>query len=155
MESCKIIADRLASPKDLPERVRKTLSASIKGAKHDLEPIEFAMDWKAYYSNVISKHVDKLNTPKKGQVLEILEKYLGVDIPQAKTEIPSLTQINEIVIARGEIAHNIYSGEYLRGETVTGYKDIVVQLVLEMELFLWGYIPTITNNLRPWQNTYR
>ena len=46
VECCEIIARRLNSPKDLPEQVRKSISSAIKNAKHDLEPVTFAMDWK-------------------------------------------------------------------------------------------------------------
>ena len=154
-ECCRIISNRIATPKELPEKVRRTLASSIRSSKHDLEPIEFAMDWKAYYCKAIQKYVNKLNTPKNGQVLEILEKYIGADIIQVKAQIPTLTRINDIVKVRGEIAHNIYSDEYVREETVFAHKDIIVQLVKEIELFLWGYIPLITNGMRPWQNTYR
>ena len=154
MESCATISKRLSAPTELPERVLKTISQSIKDSKHELEPVRFATDWKTYYCEYMQKYISRLNTPKNGQVLEIFEKYLGADITQVKREVPTLTQINDVVKARGEIAHNIYSDEYVREETVTAYKDTIVQLVKEMELFLWAYIPTITNGRRPWQNTF-
>lgn len=155
VECCEIIARRLNSPKDLPEQVRKSISSAIKNAKHDLEPVTFAMDWKKYYCDYAKKYIEKLNTPKKGQVLEIFEKYLGANIPQFKLDVPTLDKINDIVSLRGEIAHNIFAEEYLKVETVIADKDTIMRLVKEIEIFLWGYLPGITNGKRPWQNTYR
>ena len=133
----------------------KSISSAIKNAKHDLEPVTFAMDWKKYYCNYAKKYIEKLNTPKKGQVLEIFEKYLGANIPQFKQDVPTLDKINDIVSLRGEIAHNVFAEEYLKVETVIADKDIIMKLVKEIEIFLWGYLPGITNGKRPWQNTYR
>lgn len=155
LEACDIISERCTSPTDLPEKVRKSLSQAIKNSKHDLEPVKFAMDWKAYYHEHTEKYTISLNTPKKGQVLEILEKYLGADIVRAKAEIPTLTQINDIVKLRGEIAHNVYAEEYVKKATVIAHKDTIEQLVKEVEIFLWNFIPSITNGTRPWQNTYQ
>lgn len=155
LEACSIISERLVSPTELPESVRKSLSQAIKNSKHELEPVKFAMDWKGYYYEHTKKYTDNLNTPKKGQVLEILEKYLGVDIVRAKAEIPMLSQINDIVRLRGEIAHNVYAEEYVKKSTVIAHKETIDQLVKEMEIFLWNVIPDITNGARPWQNTYQ
>lgn len=155
LEVCDHISSRLDSPSALPEKARKSLSLAVKNAKHDLEPISFAVDWKSYYHEHVKKYTDKLNTPKNGQVLEILEKYLGVDVVKARADIPSLSKINAIVKLRGEIAHNVYAEAYVKEETVIEHKATVEQLVKEMELFFWEVIPDMTNGMRPWQNTYQ
>lgn len=153
-ESCGIIARKLSSPKDLPEKVRKTLSRSIRAAKNELEPVEFAMDWRFYYCVAIQKYVARLNTPKNGQVLEIMEKYLGADVIDVKEKIPQLSKINEIVKIRGEIAHNIFSEDYVKEDMVISQKTTIVQLVKEIELYLYEYLALITDGRKPWQSTY-
>lgn len=154
VEACTKIAQTNSLPSTLPKQIRKTLSSAVKTSKDESEPIHFATDWKEYYVKRTEAYVQRLNTPKNGQVIEIMDKYLGADIPSLKSQVPSLQDINSIVIARGEIAHNIYSDEYVKAETVVGYKETVVNLVKEIELFLWNYLPSVTDGRRPWQNTY-
>jgi GH35 family endo-1,4-beta-xylanase len=87
-------------------------------------------------------------------VLELFNKYLGTEGNMLKSKVPTLMSINEIVKVRGEIAHNLYSDDYVKEDLVNTYYETIQKLVVEIELYLWEYIPSITNGKRPWQNTY-
>lgn len=154
LEAGLIISKKTREPGDLPLTVQKTISGIIKNAKHDLEPVLAANDWKLYYCKQIMVYTDKLNTPKKDKVMEIFNKYLGISGERIKSEIPSLAKVNEIVRTRGEIAHNVFADEYLKKELVSKYYDIIKSVVVEIELLLWSYIPEVTDGKKPWQNTY-
>ncbi len=154
LESGKIISGRINNPNNLPLVVKKTLSDIVKKSTHELEPINISKDWKTYYYEQIYKYISKLNTPKNDKVTELLNKYLGISGDVIKAKVTLLPQINKIVQTRGEIAHNIYAEEYLKKELVDEYYDIIKRVVKQMELLLWDYIPQITNDKRPWQNTY-
>jgi hypothetical protein len=155
-EVCEILSSRLSSPDELPVSIQKKLSSKVKNASHELEPITLAKDWKRYYASTVCAYTDRLNTPKKDRVLNILLDYFGVDEQIALVKIPSLEFIDAIVSVRGEIAHNIYTGEYFSSATVVGHKETIIKLVVEIEEFFWDYIPSIStsNKARPWQNTY-
>lgn len=152
-ESVDKIVDAISSPDKLPLIVQKTLSRKVKEKKNEIEPIEFAKDWKGYYKKSISEFTDRLNTPKNQQVTEIFNKYLGMK--DVKDSIPALGNINEIVKTRGEIAHNVFAEEYLSKNLVLEYLDTTNKVVKDVEIALWDYLPIITNGKRPWQNTYK
>lgn len=153
-EAGELIVHKIEKPNNMPEIIKKTISKKVKLANHELSPFEFANDWRRYYCLVISEYTNKLNTPKKDKVLELLNKYVGISGDRINTEVPMLAQINKIVSVRGMIAHNVYAEDYLRKETVEEYYRVILQLVKEIELLLWNYIPKITDGRRPWQNTY-
>lgn len=153
-ESGKIIAKKLNMPEELPKIVKKTISKKVKDSKNELSPFEFANDWREYYCSQIADYTSRLNTPKKDKVMELFNKYLGISGEKIISDVPSLGSINKIVSERGSIAHNIYVDEYLKKETVDKYYKIITQLVEEIEIMLWNYIPDITDGKRPWQNTY-
>lgn len=154
LEAGSIISKKTRDPRDLPLTVQKTISGIIKNAKHELEPVLAANDWRLYYCKQIKVYTDKLNTPKKDKVMEIFNKYLGISGERIKLETPSLAKVNEIVRTRGEIAHNVFADEYLKKELVSKYYDIIKGVVVEIELLLWNYIPGVTDGKKPWQNTY-
>jgi len=154
IESGKIISSRIEIPSNLPIIIQKTISLAVKNSRHELEPIQLAVNWKDYYNGIIDKYVSNLNTPKNAQVTELFHKYIGIDGNVLKTKVPLLTDINKIVNTRGEIAHNIFSEDYVKGELVGQYYDTIKTLTKQIDLYLWDYITEITNGKRPWQNTY-
>ena len=73
--------------------MKKTISVIIKNTKHELEPIIVAR--KAYYYNQIKVYTDKLNTPKKDKVMDVFNKYLGINGERINNEVPSLANVIE------------------------------------------------------------
>lgn len=154
-ETCAKILARTSYPNTLPRESKKALAKLVADSKNEIEAIEFASDWKSYFSRLIDGYVSRLNTPKSEQVKSILHNYFGADNAEIVSKMPTLLSIDSIVKMRGEIAHNIYVEEYVAPDVVQSHKETVIRLVKEIELFLWEYIPSITNGKRPWQNTYR
>ena len=154
LEAGGIISKKIQNSDELPLTVQKTISQIVKNSKHDLEPILISKNWKEYYCNQISTYISKLNTPKNDKVMELMNKYLGINGDLLKTKVPFLLKINKIVRTRGEIAHNVFGEEYLKKELVEQYFYTIKEIVKQVELLLWDYIPEITDGKRPWQNTY-
>lgn len=153
-EAGKIISQRCTIPSSLPPTVQKELSKIVKHSKHDLSPIQFADEWKEFYLKEILNYTSMLNTPKKHKILELFNKYLGISGDRIIRDVPTLSQINAIVETRGKIAHNVYAEQYLKKDTVVRYYDIIYRAVIEIEILLWHYIPEVTDQKRPWRNTY-
>lgn len=151
-ESVEKIINCIESPSDLPKTVQKTLARKVKSKNNEIEPIVFASDWKKYYKQEVEEFTNRLNTPKNQQVTEIFNKYLGMT--DVKNKIKLLPSINEIVKTRGEIAHNVFAEEYLSKDLVLKNLEVVNNLVIQVEIALWDYLPEIIGGKRPWQNTY-
>lgn len=151
-ESVDKVIDVIDSPQNLPLIVKKTLSKKVKEKKNELEPIIFANDWKSYYRNEINEFTKRLNTPKNQNVTEMFNKYLGMI--NVREKMRKLSDVNEIVKTRGDIAHNVFAEEYLSKNLVLEYLDTINEIVVQVELALWEYLPEITDGKRPWQNTY-
>jgi len=154
-EVAKIMTCKFESPDELPKEVRKTLSRVVKNSSHELEPIKIAKDWKNYYLKEVEIRTSQINTPKKQIILELFHKYLGFGGDVVHSHVPKLDEINEIVGARGAIAHNVFAEEYLSSNLVKEYYDTIVGTVKEIEIMFWDVLPEITDNKRPWQNTYK
>ena len=151
-ESVNKVISVIDNPRNLPIIVQKTLSKKVKEKKNELEPMIFAKDWKAYYRNEINEFTQRLNTPKNQNVTEMFNKYLGMN--NVREKMCKLSDVNEIVKTRGDIAHNVFAEEYLSKNLVLEYLDTINEIVVQVELALWEYLPEITDGKRPWQNTY-
>lgn len=141
IECVKIISAKISSPIDLPKEVKKNLSSAVKSDKHDLSPMQFAHNWKEYYSKQVLIYIDGLNTPKKKHVLDIFQHYLGIPQNTMLAQVPTLNKVDDIVKTRGDIAHNVFVEEYLRKETVDSYYATISRAVTEIEILLWNYLP--------------
>ena len=82
----------------------------------------------------------------------MFNKYLGMN--NVREKMCKLSDVNEIVKTRGDIAHNVFAEEYLSKNLVLEYLDTINEIVVQVELALWEYLPEITDGKRPWQNTY-
>lgn len=157
LEGAEVIVNRVKFPEDLPDPIKKKLSEKVKSARHELEPIRIASNWKAYYIESVKEQTEKINTPKHGIIQELFNKYLGIKGDDLLRKVPKLRAVNEIVTSRGEIAHNVFADEYLKADLVKEYYDIILELVKGIDVFLWEYLYDIveTKKKRPWQNTYQ
>ncbi len=155
IEAGEIIAKRLRGPDGLPKEVKKKISKKIKESCNEIEPINFARNWKEYYCNLINVEMKALNTPKKEKICSIFHAYLGLDKNRIESDVLTISGINEIVVARGDIAHNVFADTYLKKEKLIRYFDTINKTIIDIELLFYNYIPEITGNAkRPWQNTY-
>lgn len=150
-----IISKSIHGPDQLPERVRKTISNQVKKARHELEPINFASNWKDYYLRMVDTCVSGLNTPKRGQIREIFHQYIGIDGNITDQKVPMLRQVDRVVKTRGDIAHNLFAEDYVKDVMVKEYYEIISKAVTGIEIMLWDYLPEFTDGKRPWQNNYQ
>ena len=88
----------------------------------------------AHKQNVLKEYAGKLNTPRPKRVNELLEKMVGLKglSNQWKWHGMSASQACEkldmLVTTRGEIAHRVRAGKYVRKEYVAQTADFIQRL---------------------------
>lgn len=147
------VTKKVELPKSLPEEVKRNISISVKKEKHELSPILFYDDWKQYYNNMIFYETKHLNTPKVDNIRQLLLNYFGVDNSEIDDASFPFKDLDEIIAARGEVAHNIFAEEYFKKVTLLEYRDTIKACVTELDKLLYRKIPEITR-YKPWRNTY-
>lgn len=117
-----------------------TLSAKLLREDDDHRKIwQLAGDgWKsvliAHKDNVLKEYAGKLNTPRPKQVSELFEKMVGLRglSNQWKWHGMSVSQackkLDSLVTTRGEIAHRVRAGKYVRKEYVQQTADFIQRL---------------------------
>lgn len=152
-ECGKFITQKVALPKSLPYDVKKNIANSVKKEKNELSPILFYDDWKQYYNNMIYYETKHLNTPKVENIRKLLLGYFGIQANDLDDNVFPFGDLDEIISARGEVAHNIFGEEYLKKVTLLEYRDTIKSCVSEIDNLLYRKIPEITV-YKPWNNTY-
>ncbi len=152
-ECGKFITKKVALPKSLPYDVKKNIANSVKKEKNELSPILFYDDWKQYYNNMIYYETKHLNTPKVENIRKLLLGYFGIQANDLDDNVFPFGDLDEIISARGEVAHNIFGEEYLKKVTLLEYRDTIKSCVSEIDNLLYRKIPEITV-YKPWNNTY-
>lgn len=152
-ECGQFVTKKVQLPKSLPDDVKKNISDSVKKEKNELSPIAFYDDWKQYYNNMIFYETKHLNTPKIGNIRKLLLGYFGIQGSEIDDSTFPFSDLDEIITARGEIAHNIFGEEYFKKVTLLEYRDTIKACVTEIDNLLYRKIPEITV-YRPWRNTH-
>lgn len=152
-ECGQFVTKKIQLPKSLPEDVKKNISVSVKMEKHELSPILFYDDWKTYYNNMIIYETKHLNTPKVANIRKLLLGYFGIQESEINDSIFPFSDLDEIITARGDVAHNIFGEKYLKKAMLLEYMDTIKYCVNDIDNLLYNRIPDITK-YRPWKNTY-
>lgn len=152
-ECGKFVTKKIQLPKSLPEDAKKYISISVKKEKHELSPIIFYDDWKQYYNNLIHYETEHLNTPRLENIRRLLLNFFGIRGHEIDDSTFPFSGLEEIVSARGEVAHNIFGTKYFKKSTLLEYRDTIKTCVNEIDNLLYRKIPEITV-YKPWNNTY-
>ena len=152
-ETGKFITKKIYQPKKLPLEAKKTIADAVKKEKNELSPILFYEDWKKYYNDLIFYDTKQLNTPKLKNIRQLFKNYFGIAESKIDSENYPFEALDDIISARGDVAHNLYGETYLKKTKLLEYIDTVKDCVLELDKLLYNEIPEITK-LKPWNNTY-
>jgi len=140
----------------LNKEIKKTISQKVKDDKNEIKPIELAGDgWKTIWKHYARTETELLNTPKKGNLDKLFEKYLGVVNYSAIWKDNCSQEINDFVSERGNIAHNGNKAAYIRMNTLKKYQDLVVENVIEIDSIIAEKVRLITSTVNlPWIQDY-
>lgn len=151
IEVSKIVIKSRKTPGELPKKIQKKISNYVKNNKDENEPIYFANDWKQYYQDLVKTQTKSLNTPKQNKITELFEHYLGIDAKIVNDKV-MLSEIDEIIALRGEIAHNVVAKQYLKKQSVIEHNDIICKVVKDIDRLFYDELADDLGK-RPWQNT--
>lgn len=106
------LVQSVASQEEVPESIRRSISASIKADPHDFSPWALAGDgWKKVASARAARSVDALNAPDSDNVKALMLRVLGIDdVTSSWTWKNMLTKtasgtLDQILEARHQIVH--------------------------------------------------
>lgn len=152
-ESVGILSDRLDLPTELPLPVQKELSRTVKSAKHELRPLHLAGDgWKQVYRDRTNGLAEKFNTPKVNNISDLFERLVGIEDLTATLSVTE-RDIDSFVTARGGIAHKGRHAAYVKMGKLVKYKDMMVQVAIEIDNLVSDFLRDHTNGKKPWNVT--
>lgn len=147
------VTKKLHLPKNLPVDVKKNIADTVKKEKNELSPIAFYDDWKQYYNNMIFYETKHLNTPKVENIRKLLRGYFGIQYNEIDDTVFPFDNLDAIISARGDVAHNIFGETYLKKVTLLEYRDTIRFCVYAIDKLLYMKLPEITG-YKPWKDTY-
>ena len=147
IESARIIIGRAASPDDLPEKVQREIVKAVRESKHELKPLELAeQGWRGVYINHALARVQRLHTPKSGNVDTLYHCLLGVP-DLSNTWSIGANNIDSFVTARGDIAHRGRDAQYVIIGNLISYKEQIARTVLDTDNFLADFLQNLAKSL--------
>lgn len=148
-----VICDHTSDPAHLPVEVKKKIVQIAKADKDELGILHLAGDgWKKIYLDAAKRETQKLNTPKSEQLGILCKNFIGIEnLSQEWTVGPD--GINEIIVARGEIAHRGRDAKYITLNELLRYKNRIYFTALETDNFISNYLKEILDlRAKPWRN---
>lgn len=137
----------------MPVEVKKNISKTIvkEFARNGIAPFKKLTgdNWVDYYLDLVWGDIETLNTPKKNQINGLFKVHLGIDEITSNYRENSL---DDFVSLRGQIAHRMKAGEYLKLDKLKEH-IIINHLVYDTDYYLYNYLKGITGKT-PWNNTY-
>ena len=146
------LANRAASPKELPKATQKELAKHVKGHKHELKALELAgAGWRAVYQALAIDQAGNLNTPKSTILDPLFEKLLGIETLSDCWSV-GRGAVNEFVTTRGGIAHTGSAATYVKIETLRSSRDLIAKTVCETDNQLSEFVKELFPNASvPWR----
>lgn len=141
--------------KRLPHDVKDTISKHVRNEKNGMPPIELCdQGWKEVYKTLVRKEVERFNTPKKRQIIELFQSKIGIREDDISS-IPGIDKLDEVITFRGEIAHRVKASQYVTIDKVREDVEIIMSIVVELDKMILDYFKNCYPEARiPWNNTY-
>lgn len=151
-ESVEIITANCNNPAELPIDIRRSILKAANKPKHELSALALCGDgWKQIYKSAVSSEADKLNTPKSEQLGLLAKHYLGIENISTEWEIGA-DGVNEIVSARGEIAHRGRNAAYIPIWQLRQHKNRLLYTATETDNFVGEYLRDMLDlGTKPWR----
>lgn len=151
-ESADLIVTECQDPKSLPVSIKKKIVKEANAGKDELSALSLCNDgWGDVLKSAAEREVARLNTPKSEQLGVLAQHYLGVEnISEAWSIGPD--GINQIVSARGDVAHRGRNAEYIPIGDLDWYKNRIHYTVIETDDFVSCHIKDVLDLRRkPWR----
>lgn len=152
VESVGYLTCSLDLPDRLPANVKGRLAQVAKNDPHAHGALRLCGNgWKDVYLEAVKKDCSSLNTPKFGQVSELLEKWLGLSAADLENGWRhDRAALNDFVTLRGEIAHRGADATYVRITRLVELKAEIDERVIDTDRTLSDYLMGIGGR-RPWR----
>lgn len=155
------IVSNTPSPEKLPTPIRRSIAESLRTDKNELKVWELAADgWKsvaaAHKSRIVDKYVGHFNTPKYGNIENLLSELLGFNGTEESFKwrsMPAKTskeKLREFVELRGALAHGEKPAPSVRKEQVIKYLNLLAPLSVRLSNEVSNHIEKQIGK-RPWQ----
>ena len=154
IELVKINIKQHELPSQLPKPVQKTISKSVKEAKHDLKPLELAgVGWRKIYLDCAQEAVASFHSPKSTNVANLFQNYIGITTPVWEFWSLGEKHLDDFVSVRNKIVHKgRRAGRYTKFKAVKRNKDNIQRMVMETDNFLYDQLSEIfPKGSKPWR----
>ena len=140
----------------LDNEVKKTISLKIKNEDHELSPLKLVGEgWKDVWKTYSKIETEKLNTPKVANLNNMFKNYIGKKDYSSHWNLPDVTQIDNFVSDRGDIAHNGNKSSNIRMSKLRTYQDMIIDTVINIDSEMADEIRKITGQANlPWKKDY-
>jgi hypothetical protein len=146
VEDCASVAlefvlQKTPDPATLPKVVRTRIGQSIKNDKNDVKAWELAgTGWqnvvRDYKNKLLHTYVSFFNTPKAGNVDDLLDALLGLPRVSDNWAWQRLSpegardRLAKYIELRGSIAHRVKASQAVHKKTVNDYADFITRLAV-------------------------
>ncbi len=150
LEGIGVLINRVNDPSVLPKPIRQMLSDKVKTDKHEMKPLGLAGDgWKNLWKAYAEQETEKLNTPNSSNLNDVFKKYLGVPSYIRFWNSSQVSEINEFIKIRGEIAHKGSQSPYPQMRVLKKQIDMIRSNAIETDRNLAIYLQTLVAEADP------
>lgn len=140
--------------KHLPNKVKDTINKYVKTEKNGTPPTDLCDEgWRSVYRKIAIERTNKLNTPKVMNIKSLFEELIGTN--HFIDEIHAISELDEIISFRGEIAHRVRADEYVTITNVETSKGVIQDIVKGIDKGILIYLKeTYPLKRMVWNDTY-
>lgn len=114
---------------NLPNTVKNTINEYVKVPGNAAPPTDLCDEgWRKVYRKIAEQKTDRLNTPKKKQIIDLFESL--VDIKESDiNKIKRINDLDGLIRFRGDIAHRVKADTYVKIDQVSENEDIISNVI--------------------------
>ena len=152
IESARFLVKDAASPDFLPNKIKGKITQAAKNDKHEHGALKLCgLGWRDVYVDAARASVEKLNTPKYGNIKDLFSDWLDIDDIAVNWRHPT-SSLNDFVRIRGEIAHRGADSRYIQVKQLSEFKSMIDDLVVDTDRTLSDHLMGICHSKsRPWR----
>lgn len=155
LECCNQHISFARDAKKLPHAIRSTISEYVKKESNGVSPTDLCDEgWRDVYKKITRERTDRLNTPKKRQLMDLFTNLIGIN----EMDINNLERIgglDDFISFRGELAHRVRADIYVRIDKVNEEEEDIKRLVKSMDRLVLRYFRESYEDQRlPWNEVY-
>ena len=139
----------------LPHAIKSSICEYVKKEVNRTSPFDLCDEgWRKVYTKIANEKIEKLNTPKTRQLIEMFSSLVGISEKQIK-EIDCINKLDDFISFRGEKAHRGRIDGYVKIDTVKEERETITKIVKSIDRTILGHFKiTYTNTRLPWNDTY-